>query len=264
MLEKYDLFYYNYFRIEVSDMKKGFTLVELLVVIAIIGILSVIVVPSITSINRSINERLLASKKEEISSNAELYAGNNEEIFNGTNEAYIYVWELVDANYVSVDAKVGDDQCTGSDVKTTKGCVINPVDKSSMNKDYVILTKQGAGVSSKYISMGDGTGSNGLQGNTLVKAVCDLFNKSNGNAYVNGDIVPCKCSDDKDSVYTDNPAKLVTTSGEEVNACILSGTDVNNHLRYGNINSNHPNWRVLGLYKIDGHVTAKMITSGAV
>ena len=240
MLEKYDLFYYNYFRIEVSDMKKGFTLVELLVVIAIIGILSVIVVPSITSINRSINERLLASKKEEISSNAELYAGNNEEIFNGTNEAYIYVWELVDANYVSVDAKVGDDQCTGSDVKTTKGCVINPVDKSSMNKDYVILTKQGAGVSSKYISMGD------------------------GNAYVNGDIVPCKCSDEKDSVYTDNPAKLVTTSGEEVNACILSGTDVNNHLRYGNINSNHPNWRVLGLYKIDGHVTAKMITSGAV
>ena len=245
-------------------MKKGFTLVELLAVIAIIGILSVLVVPSIININKGINERLLASKKEEISSNAELYANNNEDLFNGTNEAYIYVWELIDANYVSVDTKYGSDNCTES--RTTKGCVINPVSKQSMNEDYVILTRQGAGVTSEYVSMGDGTTSQGVNGDTLVNAVCNIFKneKTRGNAYVGDSIVPCKCSDTADSQYPNNPAKLVDNNGQEVSACLLSGTDVNNHLRYGNLNSNNPNWRVLGLYMVDGHITAKMITSGAV
>ncbi len=244
-------------------MKKGFTLVELLAVIAIIGILSVLVVPSIININKGINERLLASKKEEISSNAELYANNNEDLFNGTNEAYIYVWELIDANYVSVDTKYGSDNCTES--RTTKGCVINPVSKQSMNEDYVILTKQGAGVTSEYVSMGDGTTSQGVNGDTLVNAVCKLLEKHNGNAYVGDSIVPCKCGGDFDEY--NNPTEIVDASGTtlDTEACLLSGTDVNNHLRYGNLNSNNPNWRVLGVYLLgDGHLTAKMITSGAV
>lgn len=247
-------------------MKRGFTLVELLVVIAIIGILSVLVVPSVININKGINERLLASKKEEISSNAELYANNNEDIFNGTNEAYIYVWELIDANYVSVDTKYGADNCPDS--RTAKGCVINPVSKESMNNDYVILTKQGAGVTSKYVSTGEEIISTGLSGDTLVNAVCKLLEKNNGNTYVDSDgvtsKVPCKCGGETDEYG--NPTEIYSSSGEKINAdaCLLSGTDVNNHLRYGNLNSNNPNWRVLGVYKVDGHLTAKMITSGAV
>ena len=37
--------------------------------------------------------------------------------------------------------------------------------------------------------------------------------------------------------------------------------EVNNWLKYG---SNEANWRVVGLYNIDGKVSAKMITSGVV
>ena len=250
-------------------MKKGFTLVELLVVIAIIGILSIIVIPSIININSSINERMLATKKEDISSGAELYANNNEEIFNGTNEAYVYVWELIDANYVTVDSKFNVDNCKNeTEVGTTKGCVINPVTKMPMNKDYVIITREGAGVSTEYVSTGeDGTSSSAGSGKTLVVAVCDILgkdNKANGQAYKNGEKVACKCGGGTDSYG--NPAKIVDAEGHalEVDACLFAGTDVNNHLRYGNANSNKPNWRVLGVYMVDGHLTPKMITSGAI
>ena len=247
-------------------MKKGFTLVELLVVIAIIGILSVVVIPSIVNINKNINTRSLASKKENISASAELFANNNEEIFNGTNEAYIYVWELIDANYVTVDTKINNDNCTATIAKTTKGCVISPTNKTSMNKDYVVLYKEGAGVSSKYISQDDDNSSGSIQADTLVNVVCQMFEKTPGNAYKNGNVlVSCKCNSTEDP-ETGNPTGFVDTNGNalSVDACLLSGTDVNNHLRYGNVNSNKPNWRVLGVYKVDGHLTAKMITSGAV
>ena len=64
--------------------KKGFTLVELLVVIAIIGILSIIVIPSVVNINKNINEKLYQEKVSSIESAAKIYANNHEEIFNGT------------------------------------------------------------------------------------------------------------------------------------------------------------------------------------
>ena len=110
--------------------KKGFTLTELLVVIAIIGILSVIIVPSVITINNNINERLLAQKIEQIVSAAELYGSNNEEIFNGTTEVEVYVYELIESNYLTIDTKINNDNCTDA-VKgqTNKGCMINPVEK---------------------------------------------------------------------------------------------------------------------------------------
>ena len=45
--------------------KKGFTLTELLVVIAIIGVLSVIIIPSVVKINESINKMKGAYYHEE-------------------------------------------------------------------------------------------------------------------------------------------------------------------------------------------------------
>ena len=75
--------------------KKGFTLVELLVVIVIIGVLSIIVVPSVININKNINSRLYEDKKEKIENAAQLYANNNEELFNGTTQITVYVRELV-------------------------------------------------------------------------------------------------------------------------------------------------------------------------
>ena len=44
------------------NKNNGFTLVELLVVIAIIAILSLLVVPSVITVNKNINERLYNQK----------------------------------------------------------------------------------------------------------------------------------------------------------------------------------------------------------
>ena len=140
-----------------------------------------------------------------------------------------------------------------------------------MNDDYIILTKQGAGVTSEYVdTTGPSTGPD-HRADTLVNIVCDMLEKSNGHAYVSSSAQPvdCKCGGASDTYG--NPTKILDASGNEISAeaCLLTGGDVNNHLRYGNVNSNKPNWRVLGVYKVlmeDGqyHLSAKMITSGAV
>ena len=83
--------------------KNGFTLVELLVVIAIIAILSVIIVPSVIKVNQTINERMYKQKKDNIVSAAELYASDNPDIFNGAESVYIYVYQLIDANYIVLE-----------------------------------------------------------------------------------------------------------------------------------------------------------------
>ena len=94
--------------------KNGFTLVELLVVIVIISVLSIIVIPSIININKNINKRLLEEKKEHIESSAILYANNNEEIFNGTDEVKVFVYELINTTYLSVDVDTTDNRCSGA------------------------------------------------------------------------------------------------------------------------------------------------------
>ena len=137
---------------------KGFTLTELLVVIAIVALLSVVVIPSVITVNKNINERMYTQKVENIESSAELYASNNDEIFNGADEVTLYVWELINYNYMTIDIKVGEGDCvgiekTGSD--QVKGCVIDPRSKTSMNKMKVLLRKQNIGVIAIFIDDND-------------------------------------------------------------------------------------------------------------
>ena len=80
------------------NKKNGFTLVELLVVIAIIAILSLLVVPSVITVNKNINERLYNQKTDYVERAAELFATNKEDIFNGAEEVKVYVYELLAAN----------------------------------------------------------------------------------------------------------------------------------------------------------------------
>ena len=55
------------------------------------------------------------------------------------------------------------------------------------------------------------------------------------------------------------PSIWKDANGNEVNACIIAGDNPNNYLRYGD---SKPNWRVLGVYKMDENsLSAKMITS---
>lgn len=259
--------------------KKGFTLVELLVVIVIIGVLSVIIVPSIININKNINERLYEEKKENIVSAAILYANNHEEIFNGVSEAVVFVKDLVDSKYFTADAtKSKCDELppvviNGKTENNNNGCVIDPrsyVSEASknMNQYRVVLTREGATVVGRYIGSsetGEGGGENTGSSKTLVDAVCQKFESNPGKAYVGGQTVNCKCTNGssgfKAPILVQSGGGYVASS--DAKACLFSGTSVDNYLKYGDSKAN---WRVLGVYldatpDYSNTLVAKMITS---
>ena len=265
--------------------KKGFTLVELLVVIVIIGILSIIVVPSVININSNINERLYAEKTENIVSAAVLYANNHEEIFNGTSEAIVYVQELVDDGLFSADRKntsETDEVCPKetylefrgeSRSNQTNGCVIDPRNKTNMNQYYVVLTKEGSGVIGKFVGNNTSEVPTSIAGDsgTLVSHVCNKFRSNPGKAYIPGDTsntYDCYCNSENTRIV----AKKSNGTEVDVYACLFSGTKVDNYLKYGD---SQANWRVLGLYQIGDIenpdrnkqtplLAAKMITSNPI
>lgn len=119
--------------------KKGFTLAEVLAVIIIMGILITIAIPSINTITKNINKRVLDSKKEMILSSAEKYGKEHAEEFeNGSIQ--IQVIDLIIENYISPDEKNGSENCNDS-----AGCVINPETKASLNNVKIVIHKEGDG-----------------------------------------------------------------------------------------------------------------------
>ncbi len=115
--------------------KKGFTLTEILVVIAIIGIILLIAIPSIMAINKSIKKRELETKKEVLISAAELYAKDNISKFEGATIIRIPVRTLLYYGYITEDG-----ECP-SDATEPIGCVINPVDSSSLNNEKITIKR---------------------------------------------------------------------------------------------------------------------------
>lgn len=255
--------------------KKGFTLMELLVVIALIAIIVIIAIPSIISINKKINQRVYKTKVEQIIDSAELYGTNNPDIFNGRSEVKVYVYELINAGFLSTDKASDDDMCqniTSDEYKSDKGCVVDPVNKKSMNDNYVIIKKEAAGVTATFEGQ-----TTTITNGTLVEQVCKRFMTGMFvGKYGTGETDYCGCIYDADNKPI-KLAKLVkkngklekvdglyvasTDSGDRVNACIIAGDETNNYLKYGG-----SMWRVMGVYDVygeddGGRLVTKMITN---
>ena len=236
--------------------KQGFTLPEIMVVVAIIAVIAIIAIPSVILINKNINKRLYKNKVDNIVSAAELYASDNPDIFNQSSEVRVYVYELIASNYLESEKQpsTNDDQCKSTDTKNAKGCIINPVAKSNMNNEYVILRKEAAGISGSFGGQEIVSSNN----DTLVKAICDRFKDVSGSSIFEGrygtnDSDKCTCN-------AAGTGLVKKGTDEAVSACLIYGNQKNNYLSYDGVM-----WRVMGLYQIDSNrLVAKMITDNNV
>jgi len=201
--------------VKLKKNKKGFTLTEILIVIVIIGIVLAISIPSIIAIRKRINERLLENKKDIILVAAELY-GQDNAIYTDT---IIHVYDLINEKYIEPDIKQNSSNCSGE--YTENGCVINPVDDSSLNNERILIKREGKSV----IAIWDGE-----IGSTTSKELVDAV---------------------KDKLNCDE----ITES----KPCLFTGKNPDNYLYYSGIM-----WRIIGIYKIDGKETIKMITDDTI
>lgn len=258
--------------------KRGFTLVELLAVIAIIGILSLVVVPNVMNISKNVNIRLAEEKKDLIVSAGELYGTNNPDIFGGTDIVYVSVQKLIDAEYLEIDTKHGEMNCnTKCDIDG--GCIGNPAceegasgldGKAFFNSVDVKLTKKSVGIVGE---ISDDNGEIFSKTETLVDKVCRGFDSIvdskkrsyTGKSLEDGKQCGCVLDGDENPVKENGKVILKDIDGNVVTGCILvsNRTDgnIDNWLKYG---SKEANWRVIGLYNVNGDIAAKMITNSLI
>ncbi len=171
--------------------KSGFTLTEVLIVIVIIGIILAIAIPSIVLIRKRINERLLDNKKQLILVAAENYGRDK----NFIQDTTIYVYTLIDSKYINAEVDKGYGSCTSG--HSDNGCVLNPVDDSSLNEERILIKVTGNSV----IAIWDGQ-----EGSTTDK-----------------DLV--------DSIKDDLKCETITES----EPCLYTGVNPNNYLYYSGV-----------------------------
>lgn len=109
-------------------MKKGFTLIELLAVIVILGIILMVVMPSITGIMNRTQTRLNNEQKNAVVSAARqwgvsnLSEDNGKIYYNGSEKKYVTIGELKDSGFLE-DKKIQDMVDRGEIGSDTKICI---------------------------------------------------------------------------------------------------------------------------------------------
>ncbi len=109
-------------------MKKGFTLIELLAVIAILGIVLLIVMPSVTGILNRTQNRLNNEQQSAVINAARqwgtvnLSENDGKIYYNGDEKKYVTIKELQDSGYLE-DKSIKDMTDKGDISLETKICI---------------------------------------------------------------------------------------------------------------------------------------------
>lgn len=166
--------------------KKGFTLTEVIIVIVIIGVLISISIPSITAIRKKMNIRLFEEKKKEILTAAELYAKDK----GITTDTMIKVYNLLDEKYLKKDVSPNSTNCSGN--HTANGCIINPVDDTSLNEKNILLKVSVKSITAIWegtLTISDATGlidtiKDKLNCTSVTESKPCMYNKDNPDNYL--------------------------------------------------------------------------------
>ncbi len=264
--------------------KKGFTLTELLVVIALIAVLALLVVPNVMQVRNNINERLYSEKEDYIVSAAEMYASNNPDLFASGDIVTIKLSDLINAGYLTTDGSgaecnyyykepaedstdtEGTIEAISTSALSDKGCVLDPRYGTSLNDLDITITRKNVGIVAEIRKTNIDT----IGSQSLVGQVCGGFGTNYiGKTSDTNDYCMCDGSEASSwrlvkATYNDQ-TNVFTPTNTEVQQCILVSNkengDIDNWVKYG---ATTANWRVVGLYKVNGNVVAKIITSSIV
>ena len=125
---------------------KGFTLVELLAVIAIMGMLAVILVPTISGVIKSNKENSLSNLKNSIKSSARAYISDNRyeislggSCTNSTDKRNIIFIDNTSISDSKITVKLLVDK---GYLKSNSGNIMNPETNKPINKEesYIVVT----------------------------------------------------------------------------------------------------------------------------
>ena len=91
--------------------------------------------------------------EENIVSAAELYAANNPDIFMDSDQITIYVYELIDENYIDADLDYNEGICKEEfNENVINGCIKDPNDKNNILNNYqILITKKAVGAQAQII-----------------------------------------------------------------------------------------------------------------
>ena len=125
--------------------RSGFTLVEILAVILLIGLITVLAVASINSVNKKIRERLLQTKMSTAEQGLMTWNNDNENCFRNINAIDCIVGIhnnngcTIEDNVVKCEITIGkladENIIKYDDIQNKK--VINPLDNSSLNDEKI-------------------------------------------------------------------------------------------------------------------------------
>ena len=112
-------------------MKKGFTLIELLGVIILLGLIGLIVIPSITKLLKDSRQNLYENQIKMIEDNARKWGLQNDDQLSEIEATYVSLTALIDAGYIEQDA-VKDPRKN----ENMNGCVVVEYDSKTSKFKY--------------------------------------------------------------------------------------------------------------------------------